>query len=276
MPRATYREFAEMERQGWADAEVARNYADGFAAASEQCVPAMVRAVGAGPDTQALDLCCGQGIVAAGLRATGANVIGLDFSPAMLELARARAPGVEFVEGDAMELRFDAARFDAVTIGFGLLHVPDAVQVLTEVARVLRPGGRLAFSIWHAPSRPTALGYVFEAVARYGDPQVQLPPGPGLHDYADPLIVGPVLERTGFSEMQQQVVDSAWTIDAPDAPVTLFAEGTVRGRALLQRQPRTALEAIRKDVEQRVLTDHGPEGPWQVPIPAVITSATVV
>jgi ubiquinone/menaquinone biosynthesis C-methylase UbiE len=92
-----------------------------------------------------LNLCCGPGIVAAGLHAAGANTTGLDFSPAMLELARQAVPNVEFAEGDAKNLTFDNNNFDVVIIGFGILRVPDPISVLIESRRALRPGGRLAF-----------------------------------------------------------------------------------------------------------------------------------
>ncbi|WP_291736969.1 methyltransferase domain-containing protein, partial [Leisingera sp. F5] len=239
-------------------------------------VAPMVAAVRAEQGTRALDLCCGQGIVAAGLANAGARVTGLDFSPAMLDLARVRVPGVDFVQGDAMDLRFDAGRFDVVTIGFGILHVPDAPRVLAEARRVLRPGGRLAFSVWHAPTIPTALGYVFSAIGAHGDPDVQLPPGPGLHDYADPNIAYPALQQAGFTDCTQQVVNSAWSVDHPDAPVRFFAEGAVRGKALLQAQPAARFARICEAVSETVRAAHGETGPWTLPLPAVITSATAI
>ncbi|MBE1282647.1 MAG: methyltransferase domain-containing protein [Rhodobacteraceae bacterium] len=274
MTAADFTEFAEMEKEGWSNPDVARSYADEFAKASEQCVAPLVEQVGAGPGAVALDLCCGQGIVSKGLVQAGATVTGLDFSPAFLDLARARVPQARFVEGNAMELSFDAGSFDIVTIGFGILHVPDPQQVLCELARVLRPGGRLAFSVWHAPTIPTVLGYVFAAVGAHGDPGVQLPPGPGLHDYADAEIAYPALERAGFTEMSQNVVPCSWQISQADRPVDLFARGAVRGRALLGAQSPQALEQIRRYVAEKVIQNHGPEAPWTVPIPAVVTAAT--
>ncbi|MGB6229778.1 MAG: methyltransferase domain-containing protein, partial [Litorimonas sp.] len=96
--------FVAMEREGWADTATAQAYADGFSEASAQHVPHLVRAVGAGPGMRALDLCCGHGIVAEGLVAAGAEVTALDFSPAMLVLARERVPEATFMEGDAGNL----------------------------------------------------------------------------------------------------------------------------------------------------------------------------
>lgn len=266
--------FSEFEKRGWSDADVALNYADGFANASEQSVPELVAQVRAGPGCRALDLCCGQGIVAAGMARAGAQVKGLDFSPAMLELARERVPGVDFVEGDAMNLPFEAKSFDAVTIGFGILHVPDAERALAEAHRVLRPGGRLAFSVWHLPTRPSVLAYAMGAVMELGDPNVDLPSGPGLFDYADPETSGAALKRAGFFDVSHTAIDSFWMVDDPDLPGEFLIRGTVRFAALLGGQPADVQARIRKAIADKICAEHGSTGPWRVPVPAIVFSAT--
>src|SRR5581483_9400509 len=90
-----------------------------------------------------LDACCGTGDLALAARARGAGVVGLDFSEAMLERARAKSRDVEWVRGDVLALPFDDASFDAVTVGFGVRNVDDLEAGLRELRRVLRPGGRL-------------------------------------------------------------------------------------------------------------------------------------
>jgi demethylmenaquinone methyltransferase / 2-methoxy-6-polyprenyl-1,4-benzoquinol methylase len=104
------------------------------------------------PGEKALDLCCGTGDIAFALRAAGAEVAGVDFSRAMLAVAEKRAretPAngaarpVQFMEGDALRLAFDNAAFDVVTIGYGLRNLASWEGGLEEMARVLRPGGRL-------------------------------------------------------------------------------------------------------------------------------------
>lgn len=92
---------------------------------------------------EVLDACCGTGDLAiAGARA-GGNVTGLDFSPAMLARARRKAPNLEWVEGDVLSLPFADASFDSATVGFGVRNVDDLTGAITELRRVLRPGGRL-------------------------------------------------------------------------------------------------------------------------------------
>lgn len=268
--------FAALEKREWAKADVALSYAQVFSKAADIVVPFLVEAVCAKSGTKALDLCCGHGNVASGLMRAGAQVTGLDFSTAMLRMARAAVPEAEFIEGDAMALSFDDASFDAVTIGFGMPHVPDPPQVIAEAQRVLRPGGRLAFSVWCGPEVDTALGYVFDAIAEYGSKDIALPPGPGANDYAYPELAFAVLAAAGFTDCRQAMVASEWLVTDPGAPYDFFLEGTARGGAMLRPQPAENAAAIRAAVVSKVLEKHGSGPVWRVPIPAVVTSAVAV
>ena len=99
------------------------------------------RASGLTAGGSALDVACGSGKLTAQLaRIAGPSgrVVGLDFSPQMLEIARRDHPGIEFVEGDALNLPFDDASFDASTIAFGLRNLADPVRGLREMLRVVR------------------------------------------------------------------------------------------------------------------------------------------
>jgi demethylmenaquinone methyltransferase/2-methoxy-6-polyprenyl-1,4-benzoquinol methylase len=99
------------------------------------------------PGDEVLDAACGTGDFAvASLRLLGSRgrVVGLDFSEAMLQRARRKAPEVEWVRGDMLALPFGDASFDAATVGFGVRNVSDLDLALRELRRVLRPGGRVA------------------------------------------------------------------------------------------------------------------------------------
>ncbi|HYR50339.1 MAG TPA: bifunctional demethylmenaquinone methyltransferase/2-methoxy-6-polyprenyl-1,4-benzoquinol methylase UbiE [Candidatus Eisenbacteria bacterium] len=103
------------------------------------------RSTGLKPGGWALDVACGSGKLTAELaRIAGheGRVVGLDFSPEMLEVARRDHPGIEFLEGDALKLPFDDEAFDASTIAFGLRNLSDPVGGLREMHRVVKPGGR--------------------------------------------------------------------------------------------------------------------------------------
>jgi len=117
-------------------------------------------AVGAG--MRALDVATGTGDLAIELASRGAEVTGMDFAPAMLEIARAKAPEIAFEEGDALALRYDDAEFDAVTVGFGARNFADLDAGLGEMARVTKPGGRVVVLEITTPQRPP-LSWFFRA-----------------------------------------------------------------------------------------------------------------
>jgi SAM-dependent methyltransferase len=267
--------FAALEKRGWAEAETAASYARDFARASEMAVPVLVSECGASSGMAALDLCCGHGIVARALAAAGADVIGVDFSSAMLEIARSTVPGVRFVEGDAMALPFEDPSFDAVAIRFGMPHVPDPPAAMAEVRRVLRPGGRFAYSVWQEAEH-SAMAYVFAAIEAHGAAGIALPPGPGASDYADPERAFPAMTAAGFGDLRRAGVDSRWRIEDPAAPFDFFKDGTVRGGALLRPQPEANKAAIRAAVARRVIANHGDSSPWDMPLPSVVISGRAI
>jgi demethylmenaquinone methyltransferase/2-methoxy-6-polyprenyl-1,4-benzoquinol methylase len=162
------------------------------------------------PGDRVLDAACGTGDFAlAGHRAGALEVTGLDFSPRMLERARRKAPGLEFVEGDMLALPFENGAFDSATVGFGVRNVADLELALRELRRVLRPGGRLAileitrprgplkpfFTLWFDRIVPLlgrllpggdAYAYLPASVARF----------PGAEELAS------LLESAGFAEVR--------------------------------------------------------------------------
>jgi demethylmenaquinone methyltransferase/2-methoxy-6-polyprenyl-1,4-benzoquinol methylase len=118
-----------------------------------------VRAV-VSPGDRVLDGCCGTGDLAVAARKAGAGeVVGLDFSERMLERARRKEPGIEWVQGDLLQLPFEDGWFDAATVGFGVRNVADLERGLAELRRVLRPGGRVGILEITRPRGPLKLFY---------------------------------------------------------------------------------------------------------------------
>jgi len=108
--------------------------------------------VGVEQGERVLDVACGTGNAAIRAAQRGGTVTGLDIVPALLDQGRALAAEagveVEFVEGDAEDLRFEDASFDVVLSTFGCMFVPDHMRAASEIARVLRPDGRIGIASW--------------------------------------------------------------------------------------------------------------------------------
>jgi demethylmenaquinone methyltransferase / 2-methoxy-6-polyprenyl-1,4-benzoquinol methylase len=110
-----------------------------------------------GPGARVLDVATGTGDLAielAGRVAPGGEVIGSDFSERMLELARRKAPDIGFEWGDALALDHPDDSFDAATVGFGARNFADLARGLSEMTRVVRPGGRVVVLEFTTPQRP--------------------------------------------------------------------------------------------------------------------------
>ena len=114
-----------------------------------------------GPGDRAIDVCCGTGDLALELKrrvGDAGGVVGVDFSAPMLELARAKSArdglAVDFLQGNALELPFEDASFDAATVGFGVRNVVDLERAIAEMTRVVRPGGRVVILEITTPERP--------------------------------------------------------------------------------------------------------------------------
>jgi demethylmenaquinone methyltransferase/2-methoxy-6-polyprenyl-1,4-benzoquinol methylase len=114
------------------------------------------------PGSRALDVATGTGDLAIALRERGADVVGVDFAEKMLEIARRKAPEIDFRTGNALALEFGDDSFDAATVGFGARNFSDLDQGLREMARVVRPGGRVVVLEITTPQRPP-LSWFFRA-----------------------------------------------------------------------------------------------------------------
>ena len=121
-----------------------------------------------------LDCATGTGDLAIALRkATGAGgrVVGTDFTPEMIELARAKRSDIDFRVADVMALPFDDGSFDVASIGFGIRNVADPRRAIAEMARVVRPGGRVVvLEFGQPPNRMIRAAY--DTYRRYGLPRV--------------------------------------------------------------------------------------------------------
>jgi demethylmenaquinone methyltransferase/2-methoxy-6-polyprenyl-1,4-benzoquinol methylase len=107
-----------------------------------------------GPGSRVLDVATGTGDLAIEVARRGADVVGSDFSSEMLERARSKAPGLRWEQANALALPYGDDEFDAATVGFGARNFSDLERGLGEMARVVRPGGRVVVLEITSPTRP--------------------------------------------------------------------------------------------------------------------------
>ena len=165
--------------------------------------------LGIGDGCRLLDLGCGSGLAVQLAARRGAQVAGLDSSPALVELARERTPGGDLRVGDiAQQLPWDDAAFDAVTLTNTLFFSSDPDGTLREVARVLAPGGIVTFTAWVSPDQVELARYV-AAVAPL------LPAGmPALELFAAP---GAGAKRARAAGLQpERTLELNWSWTYPD------------------------------------------------------------
>jgi demethylmenaquinone methyltransferase/2-methoxy-6-polyprenyl-1,4-benzoquinol methylase len=174
-----------------------------------------------GPGDTALDVCCGTGDLALELAkrvSPGGHVVGCDFSEPMLDLAREKAAergtsGVRFEWADALSLPYDAERFDAATVGFGVRNLSDLDRGLREMTRVLRPGGRLVILEITQPTRPplsTFYSLWFDRVvpilgAVAGDPEAYSYLPESVRNFPDPRGLAEKMDAAGLERI-------GWTV----------------------------------------------------------------
>jgi SAM-dependent methyltransferase len=201
------------------------------------------------PGEPVLDVACGTGNVTIPLARRGAMVTALDMTPHLLEEARARAVReglrIRFDEGFAEALPYPDGSFDLLTSMFGIMFSPLPATVVSEMARVLRPGGRLALANW-SPSGFT--GKMAAIVGRY------LPPPP--QDAVSPLLWGEEATlrdrlKPGFDAVETSVVPVRWELQRSAADTSEFF-GKTSGpiQLALGRLDAPQQAALLQDLEQ--------------------------
>lgn len=169
-----------------------------------------------------LDIACGTGNTAIMARARSAEVTGIDLTPELLDIAKKRATAegyddIKWQEGDAESLPFDDGSFDVIVSSCGLMFAPDQQQVANEVARVTKPGGRVAIQAW---TREGGVGRLFKIVRAY----VPAPDGvPTPFEWGDEEKVKALL-GSAFQDYRFEQYDSTEYTDTPEEMFDSFIE----------------------------------------------------
>ncbi len=264
--------FADLEHTGW-DENIA-GYDDAFGSVSRQTVDPTLDAANIGAGMRVLDVCTGPGMLADRALKRGAEVVGLDFSEEVVELARKNVPNGKFQQGNAQELPFPDDNFDAVVCGYGVMHVPEPELALREMRRVVRPGGRISISVWDSTTPNNGFSMIYAAVGAHGSFDVQLPHGPDFFQFGTEEKMRAALSEIEFSTVDAVLFEQYWHVENAAQILSAIRTGTVRARALLAAQSDAAVNGIHQFLEKTISSMGSEAGGFDVPLPAIIGSGT--
>ena len=204
----------------------------------------LLDAVGCASGLQVLDVACGTGLVSSLAASIGAAATGVDFSAAMVAQSRKQYPLISFAEADAENLPFPNGSFDRVVIGFGVHHFPNPQLAIAQAHRVLRTGGRLAFTVWAATDH--ALQQLLpDAIRQSGVDGTSLPVPP-KGDINEVQSCLSLLRGAGFGlgNTSAQKLEKLVVVESAARLIELMLKGTARSSALIRAQPPDVLPCV--------------------------------
>jgi ubiquinone/menaquinone biosynthesis C-methylase UbiE len=261
--------FRDFEHSGWE--RVVVEYDAAFGRLTTQAIEPLLDAAEARPGVRLLDVASGPGYVAAAAAKRGASVVGVDFSAPMVAYAKKQHPAAEFREGDAEALPFADESFDSVVTNFGLLHLGRPDQALSEACRVLRAGGKFAFTVWAKPVETAAFGITLGAIQTHGDMNAPLPEGPPFFRFSDWSEAKQSLLKAGFGDPRIKKIPQTWRLPSADALFEIMQTATVRTAGLLRQQTPEAIKSIRGMMANAVRL-YEKKGVFELPMPAILAS----
>ena len=210
------------------------------------------------PGDRVLDVATGIGepaLSAAAAVGAGGKVVAVDQSSAMLDIARMRAreaglDNIEFIESDTEQLDLPHYAFDRVLCRWGLMFLPNLVDALGRMQRLLTPGGKLAGAVWGAPEAVPSISLAMDTVARVLD--LAPPPRglPGPFRLADPEELEDTLIDAGFVEFHCRSMPVIFEVPSPEAYAEFTRDIAAPITALLADRP----QSMQQEVWHRVVT----------------------
>ena len=240
--------FQDTEQAGWD--KRAGGYRDLFGAITSQGIGPLLDALGSLEGCDFLDIACGTGEVADAARRRGARAQGVDFAEKMVAQARDKFSAARFHLGNAQELPFEAASFDAAACGFGFPYFADPAQALRSARRVLRPGGRFALTTWCGPDQGGEFfAFVEQMLAGQVTADVGLPARPPMFRLGDAEECRRCLVEAGFDVSRIDVVDLVWSTFSPRAIPEMIDASMIWTSDGLQRQSPEVRDSIARAID---------------------------
>lgn len=207
------------------------------------------------PVAEVLDVATGTGepgLTIARLAPRG-HVTGLDLSEGMLATARENAArqslsNYQAVAGDVCELPFAEGSFDAISCRMGFMFFPDMLLAAQEMYRVLKPGGRLATSVWAAPPLNPWVTTMMRTISVHLSLPTPTPNAPGMFRCAQPGMLAGLLQRAGFRNVNEREVTGAIDFTTPDEYWQNMTDIAAPVVAALSRADAATKSAIKEDV----------------------------
>ncbi len=262
-------EFKAFEAGGWS--AQAGSYDRLMGRVTDRVAGALLDAASVEAGDRVLDVATGTGAVAAAAVARGAQVIGVDISEEMLEVARERVPSGHFMSADAEELELAEEPFDAAVAGFLINHLPDPERAVAAWARALRPGGRLSVSVWNRPEENRFFGLIGDAMAET-EADDTVPPGPDPYRFADERALSELLRGAGLCEPRIEAVRFSQPVESVDDLWQGVLGGSVRSAARIEAQPESERRRVRFELE-RLAEECREGGSLSVPVSVTVGSA---
>jgi SAM-dependent methyltransferase len=243
-----------------------------FAPITTRVIEPLLDAAEVDRGTRVLDAATGPGYVAAACAVRGADVLGVDVAAEMVSLARRLRPEIEFHEADAERLPFADGSFDAAVANFLIPHVGRPEHIAAELARVLRPDGKLALSTWDVPERARLLGVLVDAAAEVGAQlPADIPPGPPFFRFSEEAEFVRLLDEAGLSDVAVRTVAFTHRVASGDELWDGLMGGTVRIRALVLAQPQDVQARIRAAFD-RLVRPYATNGGLELPVSVKLAS----